>query len=338
LGLSGGWSGASDKLSKEGLIKAIELGANIFDTADVYGFGHSERLLGWALREASKVGKQREDFVVVTKTGYSKGCARHGFDPLHMRHQIEMSLENLKTDYIDIYFFHHLDFGKDDEYLEGAIGAMETFKNEGKIRFIGLRGPHKFSLYRGKSAGFEGDFEKFKRLQKRVKPDIVSIRYNMITPTYDEPQKDIFSWAKNKGIGIISYKPLGQGLLLDKYNPENPPRFGIGDHRIRKAWFENRGLSILRDRMATIKSHFGIKTTRGMVQLCLKYVLSRDESVVPVVGFKNKGQIEDSLSTSGHLNQKDVSFIRNAMKGINEEIGAFTDFDKEGEHAQADIS
>ena len=333
LGISGGWGNVSTKDAKQGLLEAVKMGANIFDTADVYGLGESERLLGWLIEKCQNEGKKREDFVIVSKTGYFKGCASHGFDPLHMKHQLEMSLQNLKTKYIDIYFFHHLDFGKNNKYLKGALERMKEFRRNGLVNFIGLRGPHKFSFYRGKNANFKGDYDSFVKLAEIIEPDVISVRYNMITPTYDKPESDIFKWAKEMGIGVLIYKPLGQGLLLDKYDPHRPPKFQIGDHRIRKAWFGEKGLTILKNRIAIIKERFGITTTKELVQLCIKYCLSRDDSACVLVGFKNKKQIAESLSTHGYLKKTDLEFIKNVFRGVSEEIGEFTNFKKEDKHA-----
>jgi len=130
LGISGGWNGISEYEVKQGLITSIKMGANLFDTADVYGYGNSERYLGWMIKNVlNKYEKKRKDVVLASKVGYFKGCSLHGYDPLHIKHQLEMSLKNLKTEYLDIYFFHHLNFGKDDEYLENAIDKRRHDEN-----------------------------------------------------------------------------------------------------------------------------------------------------------------------------------------------------------------
>ena len=328
LDLGAGWDGVKEEDAKEGLSTAIKMGVNIFDTADVYGFGISERHVGWMLEKGQNEGIiRREDIIIASKFGYFKGCAPHGFDPLHMKHQLEMSLQNLNTDYIDIYFFHHLDFGPNDRYLKGAIKQIEKFKDEGYIKFIGLRGPHKFSLYRklGQES-FDGGYDRFHKLANLIDPDVISVRYNMITPTYNTPKTDIFKWAEERDIGILMYKPLGQGLLLDKYNPENPPKFSMGDHRNRKAWFREKGLRLLRERLAKIKDRFGCKTTRDLVQLSIKYCLSRSKSACVLVGFRNASQIKDSLSTKGYLTEEEGRFIGDVFNGIDDEIGDFINF------------
>lgn len=327
LGLAGGWDGVKDEDAEEGLITAVNMGANLFDTADVYGFGKSERLLGWMLGKIKRETiARREDIIIVSKVGYFRGCAPHGFDPLHMRHQLDMSLRNLGTDYLDIYFFHHLDFGQGDEYLGGAIEQMRRFKESGLVRFIGFRGPHKFSLYRKlRQESFDGGYERFLRLVELIDPDVISVRYNMISPTYDRPESDIFKWAEDRDIGILIYKPLGQGLLLDKYDLKNPPEFGPEDQRSRKAWFKEKGLTILKSRLAKIRKRFGCQTTGDLVQLAVKYCLSRSRSACVLVGFRNAGQLREALCTRGYLGQRDCDDIREIFHGISAEIGEFID-------------
>lgn len=332
LGMAAGWDGIKDDEAKKGLLAAIDMGANLFDTADVYGLGHSERLIGWMLEKAKRERTiKREDLVITTKVGYFRGCAPHGFDCLHMRHQLEMSLKNLKTDFIDIYFIHHLDFGPDDKYLMGAIDNMNMFREKGLIRFIGLRGPHKFSLHRKlKQESLNGRYERFIELIEMINPDVISVRYNMISPTYDKPENDIFKWAENRDTGILIYKSLGQGLLLDKYDPDNPPIFSMGDHRNRKTWFKEKGLRILRSRLSEIRGKFYCKTTKNLVQLAIKYCLSRSKTACVLVGFRNPGQLRESLSTEGHLSKGECDFIRKQFEGVGNEIGKFVDFEGNG--------
>lgn len=329
LDLGAGWDGVREDEAKSGLITAIEMGANLFDTADVYGLGESERLIGWLLEKVQNEGiTKRENIVIVSKMGYFKGCAPHGFDSLHMRHQLEMSLQNLKTKYLDIYFFHHLDFGPSDEYLDKAVRQMRKFKEQGLIHFIGLRGPHKFSLYRKiKQDNFDGSYDRFFQLIEIIDPDVISLRYNMITPTYDEPNSDIFKLAEERDIGILIYKPLGQGLLLDKYDSQNPPKFSQGDHRSRKVWFREKGLAILKSRLVQIKTKFVCETTKDLVQLAIKYCLCRSKLACVLVGFRNANQLQESLSTEGYLSQEECSYIRKVFDGVGNEIGKFIDFE-----------
>jgi aryl-alcohol dehydrogenase-like predicted oxidoreductase len=319
LNMEMGWDNTDDNLSLAGLQRAFELGANHFDTADVYGHGHSECIIGRFLQEVP-----RHALVVSTKVGYFKGCAPNAYHPIHMRHQLEMSLNNLKTDYIDIYYFHNFHFGENQEYLDGAIESMRRFQQEGKIRFIGLRGPHNYApLRHTTSVHSEKKYEPFLETASRVQPAVIQVRYNMLSPTFDKQETDIFSWAEAHQVGIVINKPLGQGLLLDKYDPNDPPKFKPGDHRRQKRWFSPEGLRILHRRLMPLKERFG-STTEDLVRVAIQYCLARSSNACVLTGFKNPKQVEMNLSATGHyLTEEDVCFIRSAMMGINEELGNF---------------
>ena len=270
---------------------------------------------------------KREDIFISSKLGYFQGCAEHGYDLLNMRHQLEMSLRNLRSDYIDIYFFHHLDFGNSDIYLENAILQMLKFQDQGKIRFIGLRGPHKFSILRKQNiTSDENEYQRFINLFQKIKPDVIGVRYNMISPTYDHSKTDIFEWSTENNVGVVVYKPLGQGLLLDKYDPSNPPQFSEFDHRNRKYWFQEKGLSILKGRIDELKKYFGISTTQELVQLAIAYCLYRKNISSVLVGFKNKKQISEALHMRNRLNSDEIAFIQRNFSDINSQIGDFIKF------------
>lgn len=314
-----GWGGVADEWSLSGLYRAYELGATYFDTADVYGHGHSERLLGKFLTTI-----QRDEVVIGTKVGYFRGCAAHAYDPIHMRHQLEMSLRNLGTDYIDIYYFHNLYFGDTDEYFTGAVEAMRRFQQEGKIRVIGQRGPHKYAPQR-KLTTIDpvSEYERFLHVASIVRPEVVQIRYNMISPTFDTADADIFAWAETNAVGIVINKPLGQGLLLDKYDPNEPMLFEAGDHRSRKLWFRPEGLHILHERLSPIKQRFGGEIV-DMIRVAIQYCLARSPMACVAVGFKNPEQVEMNLAATGaYLTADDVAFIRQTMEGVNAEVGSF---------------
>ncbi|MCG8466981.1 MAG: aldo/keto reductase, partial [Gemmatimonadetes bacterium] len=188
-----GWSGTNDADSLAGLFRGFELGANHFDTADVYGHGHSERLLGTFLREVP-----RDSVVIGTKTGYFRGTAVSAYHPLHMRHQLEMSLSNLGTDYIDIYYLHNFHFGVDDEFLESAIEQMRAFREQGHVRCVGMRGPHRYTAERELADRPRGDkIRRFLDVAELVEPDVVQLRFNMLTPPAS--RRAVFDWARERG-------------------------------------------------------------------------------------------------------------------------------------------
>ncbi|HPD18560.1 MAG TPA: aldo/keto reductase, partial [Candidatus Goldiibacteriota bacterium] len=121
-GESTGWDDVNEDEVINAVNYAVDRGVNHFDNADVYGNGRAERLLAKAL------GKRSKEVVIATKVGHFKGTAEHAYEPQHIIHQCEQSLVNLKREYIDIYYFHHGDFGEQDRYLHDAVDAMSRLK------------------------------------------------------------------------------------------------------------------------------------------------------------------------------------------------------------------
>jgi methylglyoxal reductase len=191
LGMPMGWStGADEKQSLAGLETAWQYGARLYDTADVYGHGKSERILGRLVAQVP-----RHEIVLASKVGYFAGTAEHGFEPRHMRRQLEQSLDNLQTDHLNIYAFHHPNFGTDDRWLQPAIDAMRTFRDQGLIKAIGMRGPHRFALDRLTTPPDQrGDkIARFRSLFDKVEPDILAVRDNLLTPS--DRSEGIFSFT-----------------------------------------------------------------------------------------------------------------------------------------------
>ena len=128
-----GWSNQSDEDSKSALLKAYSSDINHWDTADVYGEGHSEKIIGSMWNDVS-----RDDIFLASKVGWDMGPHSHWYLPKYMKIKMEKSIKNLKTDYVDLMYLHHCNFGKNNEYLDDAAEAIYRFKEEGKTKFIGL--------------------------------------------------------------------------------------------------------------------------------------------------------------------------------------------------------
>ncbi|MFC5648832.1 aldo/keto reductase [Paenibacillus solisilvae] len=290
-----GWSGNDDNASLAGLRQAFELGINHFDTADVYGDGHSERVIGKFLKEVP-----RDQTVIATKVGWFRGTAPNAMQPVHIRHQLEQSLVNLGTDYIDLYYFHNTNFGPDDQYLEEAADTMRQLQKEGKVRVI------------GQSAYSYGDFM---RVCPVTRPDVLQFHYNAFGNQFDQEKTNLFQWADEQNLGIVLFGPLAQGLLLDKFDPDHPPQFGEGDIRSGNQAFTKERLLEIRSRLQPVKERFGSEV-RDLVRVAIQYPLAQSSNACVIPGFKNASQVESNASGAGQpLSAEDVSFIRRVLRG-----------------------
>ena len=216
-----GWADVDESEAMAALERGLELGVNHLDTADVYGNGLSEQRLGRVL------GARRKDVVIATKVGWFRGTAEHYFQPLHIRHQIEQSLANLRTDYVDIYYFHHTDFGP---WRDEAVEVMRRLKEEGKVRFIG-------------QSGYEVDA--LCEMVEVLDPDVIQSRAHIMDTRMIESGSRLAKVMAERDIGFVAFSPMAQGLLLNKFRPENPPSFGAGDNRANSPWFTKEFLAKL---------------------------------------------------------------------------------------------
>jgi len=293
-GAPNGWSGNDDIESVKGLIRAYELGINHWDSADTYGKGHSERLIGKVFRE----GVKREKIVLATKVGWFKGTAAHPFEPIHLRHQIEQSLWNLKTDYIDIFYFHNPYFGENNMYLRPAAELVHRLKKEGKIRVIGQ------SAY---------SLKQFKNVCPVTKPEILQLPYNAMKSPFDTIETDIFEWADKKNFGMVLFGTYAMGLLLGKYNSKNPPNFAAGDIRSGNWNFKKEKLTELEIAITHLKKRFG-DDTLNLARIANQYALSKSKNAVTIPGFKNANQVELNAQTMGKsLTEEEIRFITEVM-------------------------
>jgi aryl-alcohol dehydrogenase-like predicted oxidoreductase len=328
LGLPMGWSTADQAASIRGLESAWRAGANLFDTADVYGHGRSERLLGQLVRQVP-----RDQIVLSSKTGYFTGTAEHAYLPSAMRRQLETTLENLGTDHVDIYFYHNSEFGKSDRYLGGAIEQMKSFQEEGLVKTIGMRGPHRFSLDRitVPKEQREDKQARFRRLFTLIRPDYLAVRFNALTPIR---QDNIFDFADANGVSVLINKPLSQGLLTGKYDPSKPPRFGPGDHRSRKAWFTQKALVVIHDGMQPIRDRFG-PSPADLAPAMLAYCLHQSRNAAVLVGFTTEQHVIENLARPiQSLTEEDLRLIRDVAGSVQRQLDAagevFLDEAKEG--------
>ncbi|MBC8401003.1 MAG: aldo/keto reductase [Candidatus Marinimicrobia bacterium] len=202
-----GWTGYDEDLAYRALLKAWEVGINHWDTADVYGNGRSEQLIGRSWKTV-----RREDIFLTSKVGWFQGDYPHYYHPDLMRQQLEQSLRNLCIEQIDLYYFHHCLFGKQGELLDGAMETMLKFRDEGKIRYVGLS---------------DWDLKKIMRVVDKIDPDVIQPYRNVHDDAYQS--SGLKDWVDTNNVGVAFFSPLRHGLLTGKYTA--PTEFPAGDFR-----------------------------------------------------------------------------------------------------------
>ena len=271
----------TDKSSTDAINKALELGLNFFDTADVYGWGHSEELLGKALR-----GK-RDRVVIATKVGadFYQGTGFQTFTPDYIRFALEKSLTRLNTDYIDVYQLHNPPMkliSKEETYA-----TLRELKKEGKIRAFGVS---VFTPIEGITAINVGQ------------PDCVQITYNIFSC---RPEEQLLPRAYETGCAIIAREPLANGFLTGKY--DTAPKFTAGD--FRKNW----PMEYIQARSDATRELSFLKKNgqQSMAQAALKYPLMAQAVSTVIVGLKDVEMVEENLAASdaGPLSAEEVKQI-----------------------------
>ncbi len=275
-----GWGNTSDEESERALLAAIDAGINFFDTADFYGFGHSEELIG-------RVISHRKDVIIATKVGHRNINEKIVFDYSgdYIRSACEQSLRRLKRNTIDYYQLHtarleHLHNGE-------CITAMEDLKRSGKIRYWGL------SLNT-----FHPQPEAEYLIDKKY-GDGFQLVFNII----NQRASEVLKLASRAGFGIIARMPLQFGLLTGKFKTDS--RFDAGDHRSFRLTPEiiQTANKKLNDKVWPIGHHLHLNET----SMALSYILSHPEISTVIPGIRTQEQVK--LNTTG-LTQLDADTLK----------------------------
>lgn len=300
IGFGGGplsgedWGLFDKKENMKAVSRAYELGVNVFDTADVYGLGRSEKLLSEAL------GHNRYDVVISTKFGVNwhekplNGMAKTFYDssPKRVIEALEESLKRLRLDCIPLYYIHWPD--PNTSFLETAE-TLQRCQESGKIKNIGLSN---FSL------------PQIKEIQKDLNITAVQAQYSLIDKAIEG---DFLNTCNKLNINIFTYGPLAQGLLTGKYNSKSS--FGHNDCRKRLPHFHGE----------KFKEHIGIlkkvseiaeKYHITMSQVALRWVLENPNVSCAISGIKSIDQIEENIEAL----EFDIHSDDNDFFGIPNEI------------------
>lgn len=291
-----GWADVNEDEIREAINYAIDNGVTHFDNADAYGNGRAERML------ARVLGKRTNNFIIATKIGWFPGTAAHAYEPKHIRHQCEQSLVNLNRDYIDLYYFHHGNYGENNEYLDGAIEVMYKLRDEGKIRLI------------GQSAYSHKDFGK---LIPVVKPDVIQSFSSALDDRFIRDGSPTRQLLEERNISFVAFGPLAEGVLLNKYDKNNPPIFAEGDHRRGSERFSKENLARLEPLFSQLKSKFG-SSANDLARAALQYILHYNVVGCVIPGFRNLKQVKANLAGQDKpLTDEEFKFIKETFKEFN---------------------
>jgi aryl-alcohol dehydrogenase-like predicted oxidoreductase len=268
-GLAVGWGEADDRDSIRALEAAFDEGINFYDTADVYGMGHSEELL------ARVFGQRRAQVVIATKGGNlndEAGRWQKIFSGTFLARRVEDSLRRLRSDYIDLYQLHT---PRNDAEYEQALASAETLNRlveQGKLRAYGLSiGPVAHGL-RQIADGFGATIQVIYSALERA------------------PEAELLPAAKAANYGIIPRVPLASGFLTGKYAGD--ARFDAQDHRARLTAEQKKDWAEKADRLKPIAGELGIT----LAQLALQYILASDAVSVVIPGARNEAQARQNAA------------------------------------------
>lgn len=264
-----GYGTTDDKESEQALHRAIDLGVNFIDTANSYGAGRSEELIGKVLQERS------EEVYTATKAGVQRRDPEWptmNFSSGHIREEVEKSLKRLKREVIDVYQLHNpsAEIIKKGE----AFSTLKDLQREGKIRFFG--------------ASIGSEEEGFEAMAQGAQ--VLQVSFNMANR---KPEEKIFPAALEKGIGIIIREPLANGILTGKFTYDTV----FPEDDWRSAWLNGENLKHAVDTVKALESAAG-NAAASTAELALRFVLSNKAVSVVIPGAKNPKQAEQNCGAS----------------------------------------
>ncbi|MDX6439299.1 MAG: hypothetical protein QOF45_1882 [Gaiellaceae bacterium] len=252
--------------------RAIELGVTFLDTADMYGWGANERLVGKAIAD------RRDQVVLATKFGNMRGPAGEFLGisgkPEYVRSACEASLERLGVDTIDLYYQHRVDL---ETPIEDTVGAMAELVEEGKVRYLGLSEAAPDTIRRAHS----------------VHPiSALQTEYSLWTR---DPEAEILPTVRELGIGFVAYSPLGRGFLTGRIRSVED--LEETDFRRRGPRFQEENL---RQNLALVAEVEALAAEKGVTpsQLALAWVLARGDDIVPIPGTKRRKYLEENAAAA----------------------------------------
>jgi aryl-alcohol dehydrogenase-like predicted oxidoreductase len=294
MGMSFAYGPADEQESISTLHRALDLGVNFWDTADMYANGENEKLISKVLVP------NRDKIFIATKFGFrfKDGKASHSgapgtyFDgsPEWIRKAVDLSLQRLKIDTIDLYYAHRVD---PNVPVEETVGAMAELVKAGKVKYIGLS---------------EASAESIRKANKIHPIAALQSEYSILTK---DVEQEILPTIRELGISLVPYSPLARGLFTNIYDVQN-----LGDDDFRKSlpryqqeYLENN--TKLANEINEFAASKGVKGT----QLALAWVLNQGDNIIPIPGTKRIKYLEENIAAVNiDLSQSDLDTIDAILK------------------------
>jgi aryl-alcohol dehydrogenase-like predicted oxidoreductase len=287
MGMSQSYGPGDDEESIRTLHRAMDLGVTLFDTADVYGRGANETLVGRAIRE------RRHDLVLATKCGIVPGPGGPtGVDgsPAHVRESCDDSLRRLQVDVIDLYYLHRVD---PKVPIEDTVGAMADLVAQGKVRFLGLSEAAPSTIRRAHA----------------VHP--ITALQSEYSLWFREPEERVLPACRELGIGFVPFSPLGRGFLsgrvtsVDTLSPDDMRR------QVPRFQGENLDKNL---KLVNWLAQMAVRKGISAPQLALAWLLAKGQDIVPIPGTKRRRYLEENVAAADtQLSEHDVADLELAF-------------------------
>ncbi len=292
MGMSEFYGSRDDRESMDVIHRALDLEVNFLDTADVYGRGHNEELVGKAIRG------RRDQVILATKFGNQRDAAGNfvGINgrPEYVRQACDESLKRLRIDTIDLYYQHRVDT---QVPIEETVGAMSRLLEEGKVRCLGLS---------------EAGPATIRRAHKTHPISALQTEYSLWSR---DPEDELIPLCRELGITFVPYSPLGRGFLTGKI--KSPDDLEPGDWRRMSPRFQGDNFQRNLDLVNRIEELAAEKNCKPS-QLALAWVLAQGEDMIPIPGSSHISHLEENLAALEiSLSSEDLQRIDEvAPKGV----------------------